>query len=188
MSTTKFSEVEKKMLENRVITISTEIEPQMADAVMKQLLYMNDEGLKPIKLYINSPGGDVRAGLEIIDTMFSIRPEVYTINTGLCASMGAVILSCGAKRMALPHSSVMIHQVSSGTQGKIFDMKAAFEESQRINNTTMGLLAENCGKTLEELISDTPVDKWLTAQQALEYGIIDEITGKSHRRVAKEVK
>ncbi len=186
MSTVEFPAVNAKMLENRVVTICTEIEPIMADLVMKQLLYLAEESAKPIQLYINSPGGQVRAGLQIIDTMNAIRCEVHTYNTGLCASMGAVILSSGAKRMMYPHASIMIHQVSSGTQGKVFDMKAAFEETVRINNETMAMLAENCGKTLEELIADTPVDKYLTPQQALEYGIIDEVIGNAHRKVAKK--
>lgn len=182
------TDVDQIMLDNRTITISTEIEPQMADEVMKCLLAFDDEGHKPIMLYINSPGGEVQSGLQIIDTMNSIKSDVITINTGMCASMGAVILSSGAKRMALPHSRVMIHQVSAGTKGKVFDMRAAFEETERINKVTMGILAENCGKTYDDLVAMTPVDKWMNADEALEFGIIDEITGNAHRTPLKEDK
>lgn len=180
------TDVDQIMLDNRTLTISTEIEPRMADEVMKCLLAFDDEGHKPIMLYINSEGGSVVSGLQIIDTMNSIKSDVITINTGMCASMGAVILSSGAKRMALPHSRVMIHQVSSGMQGKVFDMEASFKEAKRLNKVTMGILAENCGKTYEELIKLTPVDKWMDAEAALEFGIIDEITGKAHRTPMKE--
>lgn len=182
------TDVDQIMLDNRTLTISTDINPQVADEVMKCLLAFDDEGHKPIMLYINSPGGEVVSGLQIIDTMNSIKSDVITINTGMCASMGAVILSSGAKRMALPHSSVMIHQVSAGTQGKIFDMKAAFNEAERKNRMTMGILAENCGKTYDELIAMTPVDKWMDAEEAMEFGIIDEITGNAHRTPLKEEK
>lgn len=180
------TDVDQIMLDNRTLTISTDINSHMADEVMKCLLAFDDEGHKPIMLYINSPGGEVVAGLQIIDTMNSIKSDVITINTGMCASMGAVILSSGAKRMALPHSRVMIHQVSAGTQGKVFDMRAAFEETERINKVTMGILAENCGKTYEELIKLTPVDKWMDAEASLKFGIIDEITGNAHRTPMKE--
>lgn len=130
---------------------------------MKSLLIMDKENHRPITLYINSPGGDVISGLQIIDTMYSLQSEVYTVCTGQCASMAAVILSAGEKRMILPHARVMIHQVSSGTQGKVFNMKAAYEETERLNDISMGILAENCGKTLKQLKKDTHVDYQVAA-------------------------
>ena len=180
------AKTEQKLHDNRIIRIPGEIEPEIADEVMANLLEMDDEGHKPIMLYINSPGGEVVSGLQIIDTMYAIKSDVITINTGMCASMGAVILSAGNKRMSLPHARVMIHQVSAGTQGKVFDMKAAFEETERINKVTMSMLAENCGKTYDELIEMTHVDKWMDAEAAFKFGIIDEIIGNAHRTPMKK--
>lgn len=180
------ADTEQTLYDNRIIRIPSEIEPGIADEVMAKLLAMDDEGRKPIMLYINSPGGEVVSGLQIIDTMYAVKSDVITINTGMCASMGAAILSAGNKRMALPHSRVMIHQVSAGMKGKVFDMRAEFEEADRINRVTMGILAENCGKTYDELIAMTPVDKWMDAEAALDFGIIDEITGNAHRVPMKE--
>lgn len=180
------TEIEEKLHKNRIIVIDTDVNDTMASEVMKRLLAMDDDGHQPIKLYINSPGGSVTSGWQIIDTMNSIRSQVITINTGLCASMGAVILSSGSKRMSLPHARVMIHQVSSGTSGKVFDMRAAFEETETVNRITMTELARNCGKTYDELIGMTNVDKWMSAEEAVEFGIVDEITGNAERKAWKE--
>ncbi len=169
---------------NRIITICTEIEPLMADIVMKEMLLLDRHSHKPITLYINSPGGEVVSGLQIIDTMNFIASPVNTVCTGSCASMAAVILSNGETRSALEHARVMIHQVSSGTQGKVFDMKAAYNEAERLNQLTLGILAENCGKTLDNVLRDTSVDKWLDANAAKSYGIIDTVIASRGRKKA----
>ena len=174
----KFETKKDKLEENRIISICTEIEPGMADQLMKDLLIMDKENHKPITLYINSPGGDVVSGLQIIDTMNSIQSQVDTVCTGQCASMAAVILSAGKKRMILPHARVMIHQVSSGTRGKVFNMEVDFEEAKRLNDISMGILAKNCSKALEQLKEDTHVDFYMGAEEALKYGIVDEIVGQ----------
>lgn len=174
--------VDDQLFDKRIIVISTDINSNMAANVMSQMLAMDNENHKPIKLYINSPGGEVAAGFQIIDTMNSIKSPVHTINTASCASMGAVILSSGAKRMSLPHARVMIHQVSAGTEGNIQDMRAAFQETERVNKVTMAVLAENCGTTLEKLLELTHVNKWMDAKEAVEFGIIDEIVGKESRQ------
>ena len=175
--------VDEELFDKRIIVISSQIESGMAANVMSQMLAMDNDSHKPIKLYINSPGGEVSAGFQIIDTMNSIKSPVHTINTASCASMGAVILSSGTKRMSLPHARVMIHQVSAGTEGNIQNMRASLAETERVNQTTMSFLAENCGKTTDELIEMTHVDKWMDAKEAIEFGITDEIVGKESRSV-----
>lgn len=177
--------VYETLYNNRVIRIDSEINSDIAGEVCSQLLAMDDDSHKPISLYINSPGGEVNAGLQIIDTMNSITSPVFTINVAMCASMGAVILSNGAKRMSLPHARVMIHQVSSGMEGNIQDMEVSFQETMRLNDITMGILAENCDKTLDEVKNDTNRDHWMYTEEAMSYGIIDEVTGESKRKTWK---
>lgn len=171
----RLTEVENKLYDNRIIKISEAIDDGMACEVTNRLLAMDDDNHKPIKLYINSPGGSVNAGWEIIDTMNAIKSPVHTINTAMCASMASVILSFGEKRYSLPHARVMIHEVSSGVDGKFRDMKAALLETEKINKITMTALAENCGKTYEEIMQDAIRDLWFDAKESIEYGIIDEI-------------
>ena len=175
--------VKEKLYDNRIVRIDTDINSAMAADVCSELQAMDDEGRKPIMLYINSPGGEIGAGLSIIDTMNSLKSMVFTINTHMCASMGAAILSCGAKRMALPHSRVMIHQASSGVQGNIQDMLISLRETERLNDELAKMIAENCGKTVEEYKEDTLRDRWMTAEEALKYGIIDEIVGNKKRKI-----
>lgn len=169
------NEVETELYDNRIIKISEEINNAMSYEVTNRLLAMDNNGHKPIKLYINSPGGSVNAGWEIIDTMQAIKSPVHTINTAMCASMAAVILSFGKKRYSLPHARVMIHEVSSGMQGKFRDMKAEFEETEKINKITLTALAKNCGKTYDEIMNDAVRDLWLNAEESQKYGIIDEV-------------
>lgn len=180
-----FNDIEETLYDNRTLRLFTQVDSRSADYIVSALLALDNENHKPISLYINSGGGEVVSGLAIIDTMNAIKSDVVTYNVGMCASMAAVILSSGAKRCALPHSRVMIHQVSAGTEGKVFDMRAALEETERINKVTMGMLAENCGTTYEELIKMTPVDKWMDAEASKKFGIVDEIVGNAHRMPAK---
>ncbi len=172
----KNRELYEQMEKSRIIVCSGPIHTEMADQIMELLfIYAAKDSKKPINLYINSPGGEVDAGFEIIDTMDLIEPPVYTVATGLCASMGAVILSAGAERAALPHARIMIHQVSSGFQGKASEIEASARETLRRNKTAMSFLAEKCGKTYEQITEDAKVDFWLTASEAVDYGIIDKI-------------
>ena len=175
--------VKEKLYDNRIVRIDTDINSAMAAEVCSELQAMDDEGQKPIWLYINSPGGEIGAGLSIIDTMNSLRSMVFTVNTHMCASMGATILSCGAKRMGLPHSRVMIHQASSGMQGNVQDMLISLKETERLNDVLAEMIAFNCGKTTEEYKNDTFRDHWMSAEEALEYGIIDEIVGNKQRKI-----
>lgn len=178
-----FYDVEKKLFENRNVVISTEIEPDMSNEIMQFLQALDSDNHKPIQLLINSPGGHVDAGWQIIDTMLSLSSPVITVNTGTCASMASVILSFGAHRRSLPHARVMLHEVSAGTSGKLREMQARMEETERVNKTTMSALAKNCGKTYEELMNDVIRDKWMTAEESIEYGIIDEIIGTPDRKI-----
>lgn len=176
------NKVWETLYDNRIIRIDSEINSTMASDICSLMLAMDDENHKPIMLYIDSSGGEVNGGLQIIDTMNSLQSPVFTINVAMCASMAAVILSSGAKRMSLPHARVMIHQVSSGMQGNIQDMMVSLEETKHLNDVTMGILAKNCGKTLEEIKNDTVRDHWIYPEEAVKYGIIDEITGTKDRK------
>lgn len=167
--------IESEIFDHRLITINSDINSDMADLIMKELLLMDDDNSNPITIYINSPGGEVAAGLQIIDTMKMIHSKVITVNTATCASMAAVILSAGDERKSLPHARVMIHQISAGVDGNIQDMEITMRETARVNKETMTLLANNCGKTYDELIKDTIRDHWMNAEEAKAYGIIDDI-------------
>lgn len=149
-----------------------------ANLVVAQLLYLaNEDPKRDIKLYINSPGGSVYDGLAIIDTMDYIKPDVQTIGIGLQASMGAMLLSCGAKgkRFVLPNSRIMIHQPSSGTEGKVTDQEITLRESIFVKKRLAEIFAERTGKTLKQVEKDMDRDNWMSAEEALAYGIVDEI-------------
>ena len=135
---------------------------------------------KDVYLYINSPGGSVYAGLGIYDTMQFIQPDVATICTGLAASMGAVLLAAGheKKRSALKHARVMIHQPMSGTQGQISDMEIALKEGKKLKEELYNILSQHTGKSFEEIERDSDRDYWMKADEAKEYGMIDEVLGK----------
>ena len=174
-----------ELLEHRFLVINSSIQADMASELMCDLLLLDDDCHKDITLYINSPGGEVVAGNQIIDTMNAIQSHVITVNVGMCASMGALILSSGAKRLSYPHARVMIHEVSAGTEGKIRDMEAALKNTSEINRTAMTMLANNCGKTYEQIMKDVRQDLWMNAEEAIKYGLIDEIVGREER-IAKE--
>ena len=170
-----------RLLEDRIIFLSGPIDDSVANTVVAQLLYL--EGKDPTKdicLYINSPGGSVSAGLAIYDTMNYIKCDVSTICVGMAASMGAFLLSAGAKgkRLALPNSEIMIHQPLGGYQGQASDIKIHSEHILRTKDKLNRILAANTGKPLELIEKDTDRDNFLTAQQALEYGLIDKVIEK----------
>lgn len=169
-------DIYSRLLKERIIMLNGEVNDVSANLVIAQLLFLEAEDPeKDIYLYINSPGGSVSAGLGIYDTMNHIKPDVGTVCVGLAASMGAFLLSSGAKgkRICLPNSEVMIHQPLGGTQGQATDMEIACKHILRTKERLNRIIAENSGKTIEEVAKDTDRDNWLTAEEAAEYGLVD---------------
>ena len=171
-------DIYSRLLEDRIIFLSGEIDDAVANTVVAQLIYLEaKDPSKDISLYINSPGGTVSAGLAIYDTMNYIKCDVSTICIGMAASMGAFLLSSGAKgkRYALPNSEIMIHQPLGGAQGQASDIKIAAEHILRTREKLNQILAQNSGKSISQIETDTDRDNFLSAQQALEYGLIDKV-------------
>ena len=174
-------DIYSRLLGDRVVFLCDEVNDTTASLVVAQLLYLEaQDPEKDIHLYINSPGGSVSAGMAIYDTMNYIKCDVSTICIGMAASMGAFLLSAGAKgkRIALPHSEIMIHQPLGGMQGQASDIKIHSDHIMRTRDTLNKILAENTGKDLAQIEKDTDRDNFLTAQQALEYGLIDKVIEK----------
>ena len=170
-----------RLLNDRIIVLSEDVNDTSASLVVAQLLYLEGQDPdKDIQLYINSPGGSVTAGMAIYDTMQYIKCDVSTICVGLAASMGAFLLSSGAKgkRIALPNAEIMIHQPSAGTQGKVTDMESDVEHFLRIKQRLNKILAENTGKTPEQVKLDSERDHWMTADEAQAYGLVDKVIYK----------
>ena len=167
-----------RLLDDRIIFLGEEVNDASASIVVAQLLYLEAQDPdKDIQLYINSPGGSVTAGMAIYDTMRYIKCDVSTICIGMAASMGAFLLSAGTKgkRYALPNAEVMIHQPSAGTQGKVTDMEIDVEHVLRIKRRLNQLLAEHTGQSVETVKADTERDKWLSAEEAKAYGLVDQV-------------
>ena len=167
-----------RLLNDRIIFLSEEVNDATASLVVAQLLYLEAQDPdKDIQFYINSPGGSVTAGMAIYDTMQYIKCDVATICVGMAASMGAFLLSAGAKgkRMALPNAEIMIHQPSAGTQGQITDMAIHMKRLQTIKERMNHILAENTGKSVEEVTAACERDNFMTAQEALSFGLIDRV-------------
>ena len=170
-----------RLLNDRIIMLSEEVNDTTASLVVAQLLFLETQDPdKDIQFYINSPGGSVSAGLAIYDTMQYIKPDVSTICIGMAASMGAFLLSSGAKgkRIALPNSEIMIHQPSGGSRGQATDIQIQAEQILKIKKRLNAILAANTGKTLEEIERDCERDHFMTAEEAREYGIIDQVITK----------
>lgn len=173
-------DVFSRLLMDRIIWLSGPVTQQMSDIVQAQLLFLDSvDKRKDITLYVNSPGGSVMCGLGIVDVMNYISADVATINIGMAASMGSVILSSGTKgkRSSLIYSKVMTHQVSHGTEGVIEDTRINQIEAEKYNYILFKLLAKNCGKSFEEMLESSRRDKWFNSQEALEFGLIDDIIG-----------
>lgn len=167
-----------RLLNDRIVVLSDEVNDATASLVVAQLLYLEgQDSEKDISLYINSPGGSVTAGLAIYDTMQYIRCDVSTICMGMAASMGAFLLSSGAKgkRFALPNSEIMIHQPSGGAQGQATEIDIVAKHILRTREKLNRILAENTGKPIEQIARDTERDNFLSAQEALDYGLVDKI-------------
>lgn len=171
-------DIYSRLLEDRIIFLSGEIDDAVANTVVAQLIYLEaQDPSKDISLYINSPGGSVSAGLAIYDTMNYVKCDVSTICIGMAASMGAFLLSSGqkGKRYALPNSEIMIHQPLGGAQGQASDIKIAAEHILKTKQKLNSILAQNSGKPLAQIERDTDRDNYLSAQEALEYGLIDKV-------------
>jgi len=174
-------DIYSRLLKERVIFMVGQVEEHMANLVIAQMLFLESENPgKDIHFYINSPGGVVSAGLAIYDTMQFIKPDVSTLCIGQAASMGAVLLTGGApgKRFALPHSTVMIHQVLGGYQGQGSDIQIHAAETKRIGDTLTKIIAKHTGQPFEQVEKDTNRDNFLTPEQALKYGLIDSVLEK----------
>ena len=170
-----------RLLNDRIVMLSEEVNDTTASLVVAQLLFLEAQDPdKDIQFYINSPGGSVTSGLAIYDTMQYIKPDVSTICIGMAASMGAFLLSSGAKgkRIALPNSEIMIHQPSGGSRGQATDIQIQAEHILRIKKRLNEILAANTGRSVEEVERDCERDHFMTAQEALDYGIIDQVISK----------
>lgn len=171
-------DIYSRLLKERIIFLGTPIDDQVANSVIAQLLYLESEDpKKDIKIYINTPGGSVTAGLAIYDTMQYIKPDVATICVGMAASMGSVLLTAGAKgkRFALPNSKIMIHQVMGGAQGQASDIKIQAEEILRVKDNLNKILAKHTSHPVEKVEKDSDRDYYMTAEEARKYGLIDKI-------------
>ena len=170
-----------RLLNDRIIMLSEEVNDTTASLVVAQLLYLEAQDPdKDIMFYINSPGGSVTSGLAIYDTMQYIKPDVSTICVGMAASMGAFLLSSGAKgkRLALPNAEIMIHQPSGGSRGQCTDIQIQAEQILKIKNRLNTILAANTGKSVEEVERDCERDHFMTAEEALAYGLVDKVISK----------
>ena len=171
-------DIYSRLLNDRIIFLGEEINSVSANLVVAQLLHLESQDAeKDISLYINSPGGEVYSGLAILDTMNFIKPQVSTICVGMAASMAAVLLSAGAKgkRFCLPHSKVMIHQPSGGAQGQQTEIEIVAEEIKKTRRELNQILSDASGQPIEKVQADTERDNYLTASEALDYGLIDRI-------------
>lgn len=174
-------DIYSRLLEDRIIFLGEEVNEHTANVVVAQLLHLaNEDPNKDIQLYINSPGGSVYDGLAIYDTMQFIKPDVQTIGIGLQASMGAFLLSSGTKgkRMVLPNSRVMIHQPSSGTQGKVTDQEITLREAIELKERLAKMMAKNTGQKIDKVKADMERDFWMSAEEAVKYGVADEVITK----------
>jgi ATP-dependent Clp protease protease subunit len=171
-------DIYSRLLEDRIIFLNEDVNEHTASVVVAQLLHLaNEDSTKDINLYINSPGGSVYDGLAIFDTMNFIKPDVATYGIGLQASMGAFLLAAGAKgkRHLLPNARVMIHQPSSGTQGKVTDQEISLREALALKQKLAEIMAKNTGQKLEKVKDDMERDFWMSAADAKKYGIVDEV-------------
>lgn len=178
-------DIYSRLLKDRIVFLDGPIDDHTANVIIAQLLFLEAENPdKDIHLYINSPGGVVTAGMAIYDTMQYIRPDVSTICIGSCASMAAVLLTSGAagKRFALPHSNVMIHQPLGGVQGQATEIAIHAKEILRLREELNGILSLHSGQTIEKIRQDTERDNFMTAEQALQYGLIDRVLSSSELR------
>lgn len=176
-----------RLMKERIVLFNGEVRDGMANIAVGQLLFLEYENPEqPIYMYINSPGGSVSAGMAVFDTMRNIKAPVITVCTGLAASMGAFLLAAGDVRMSLPNSRIMIHQPLGGTQGQATEMEIGTREILKIRDRLNGYLSDFSGQPLEKIKADTERDYWLTAQEALEYGLIDHVQEPQPKKFSKK--
>ena len=171
-------DIYSRLLKDRIVILGTPVNDAVASSIVAQLLFLESQDAeKDINLYINSPGGVVSAGMAIYDTMQYVKCDVSTTCVGMAASMGAVLLTAGTKgkRHALPHARVMIHQPLGGVQGQASDIEIEAQEILRIKKELSGIIADHSGKDIEEVINDSDRNKWMTADEAQKYGLIDRV-------------
>lgn len=171
-------DVFSRLMMDRIIFIGSDIDSNLANIVNAQLLFLDSINHNEITIYINSPGGSVYDGLAIYDTIHMINSPVRTVCIGLAASMASILLSCGSKRCALPHSRIMIHQPLGGVKGQASDILITANEITKLKEELNQILATKTGKALDQIYKDADRDYWMTAEEAKEYGIIDEIITK----------
>lgn len=174
-------DIYSRLLKERIIFLSGPIDDTVASLVIAQLVFLeNEDSKKDITMYINSPGGSIQSGLAIVDTMNFIKPDVSTVCVGMAASMGAVILACGAKgkRLALPNSEVMIHQPISGIEGQASDIEITAKHILKLKASLYKILSNQTGKSVVQIEKDGDRDNWMTAEEAKKYGMIDKIVNK----------
>ena len=175
-------DIYSRLLNDRIVFLGGQINDDVANVVIAQLLHLaHQDPKKDISLYINSPGGSVSAGLAILDTMNFIKPDVSTICVGMAASMGAVLLSAGAKgkRFALPNSEVMIHQVLGGAEGQASDIEIAARHIIKVKENLVKIMAKNTGKSVSQVEKDMDRDNWMSSDESKKYGLIDEVLTKN---------
>lgn len=166
-----------RLMMDRILWVAGPVNDQMSTVVQAQLMFLDNTEIRDITMHVDSPGGSVKSGLSMVDTMNYVSSDIVTINTGMAASMGSVLLGAGTKgkRFALPNSRVMLHQVSAGAQGHVEDMKITLQEAIKYNDKLFGMLADYCGKTKKQVLTDCNRDNWLDSEEAKAYGIIDGI-------------
>ena len=175
-------DVFSRLMMDRIIFLGVPVSDYVANVIQAQLLFLEStDNKRDIQMFINSPGGSVISGLGIYDTMQYVSPEIGTICTGLAASMGAVLLTAGTKgkRTCLPHSRVMIHQPSGGMQGQFSDMEISYNLIKNMRNELYEIMASHTGKSFEDIEKDSDRDNWMTATEAKEYGLVDEVLSRS---------
>lgn len=166
-----------RLMMDRILWVAGPVNDQMSTVLQAQLMFLDNLEERDITMHVDSPGGSVKSGLSMVDVMNYVKSDIVTINTGMAASMGSILLGNGTKgkRFSLPNSKVMLHQVSAGAQGHVEDMKISIAEAEKYNDKLFGMLADFCGKTKKRVLADCNRDNWLTAEEALDYGIIDGI-------------
>ena len=173
-----------RMMLDRILWLAGPVNDRMSTVVQAQLMFLDNQESKDITIYVDTPGGSVKSGLSIVDTMEYVSSDIITINTGMAASMGSILLGAGTKgkRYSLPSSRVMLHQVSSGAEGTLADIKISIAEAEKYNNKLFGMLGQYTNKTAEQVMSDASRDFWMDATEAVEYGIVDSIITSKKRK------
>lgn len=173
-----------RLMMDRIIWLAGPVNDRMSTVVQAQLMFLDNLEVKDVTLHIDTPGGSVKSGLSIVDVMNYVSSDIMTVNTGMAASMGSILLGAGTKgkRLTLPNSRVMLHQVSTGAQGNIQDIRRSIAEGEKYNNTLFKMLGEFTDKTPEQVMKDSERDFWLNGEEALAYGIVDGVITKKKKK------